>query len=93
MEIGDEIRRVNGRGFHYATDSYDAVRKLNQYVLGSGQVAPASGGAQALVVGPPQVSAIAHMIVRNVRNGQNVSLNVYPTRIGGGVAPAISAGR
>lgn len=94
LEIGDEIRRVNGRGFHNATDSFDAVRKLNRYVVGTNRPAPAaSGAAAALVIGPPQVSSIAHMIVRNVRNGQNVSLNVYPTRAYGVGAPAaMSAG-
>ena len=97
LEIGDEIRQVNGRSFRNASDSFDAVRMLNRYVAnaGIGGTAPAAdAGVNALVISPPQVSAIAHMIVRNVRNGRNVSLNVYPNRVGGGIqtAPAVTAG-
>lgn len=97
LEIGDEIRRVNGRGFHHATDSYHAVRLLNQYVLGSSHPVPVAGGggvASAIVLAPPRLSTIAQLVVRNVRNGQDVSLNVYPTRVGygGGASAALSAG-
>ena len=89
LEYGDEIRRVNGRGFRFATDSYHAVRMMNQFV-----VSPVTGGpapAVAMVVGPgAPPNPIARMVVRNVRNGQDVIVNVYPTRVGGG-APAVAA--
>ncbi len=94
LEYGDEIRRVNGRGFRFATDSFDAVRRLNSYVSSPflGGPAPAAGAA-AMVVGPiPSPSPIARMVVRNVRNGRDVYVNVYPTRVsGGGGAPAVAA--
>ena len=91
LEIGDEIRSINGQGFGNATDSYDAVRLMNLFVaVGSGP-APASGGVGVAVVGPPAAGPpVARMIVRNVRNGQNVALAVYPTQVGGG-APAAAA--
>lgn len=100
LEYGDEIRRVNGRGFRWATDSFDAVRRLNQFVSNSGfgGPAPATAGAAAMVVGPmPSPNPIARMVVRNVRNGMDVHINVFPTRIGGGggapaAAAAMSAG-
>ena len=91
LEIGDEIRRINGQGFGSAANSFDAVRLMNLFVAAGSGPAPAAGGAQAIVIGPPAPGPpIARMIVRNVRNGQNVSLTVYPTRIGG-VAPAATA--
>ena len=74
-----------------AANSFDAVRLMNLFVAAGSGSAPAAGGAQALVIGPPAPGPpVARMIVRNVRNGQNVSLTVYPTRIGGG-APAAAA--
>ena len=32
LEYGDEIRTVNGQGFGYARDSFDAVAMMNRYV-------------------------------------------------------------
>ena len=88
LEIGDEIRRINGQGFGSAANSFDAVRLMNLFVAAGSGPAPAAGGAQAIVIGPPAPGPpVARMIVRNVRNGQNVSLTVYPTQVGGG-APA-----
>ena len=49
LEVGDEIRTVNGRGFHFARDSFEAVRMMNQYVSQSG------GGT----IGAPAVAAAA----------------------------------
>ena len=96
LEIGDEIHRLNGRRFEGAVDSFDAVRLMNLYVAaGSGSAPAVAGQAQALVIGPPAPGPpVARMIVRNVRSGRNVSLTVYPTRVGGGapVAAATVAG-
>lgn len=97
LELGDEIRTVNGRGFRFATDSFDAVRRMNQYVItpafGGGGPAPAvASGVVAAYVQLPNPNPIARMVVRNVRNGQNVIVNVRPTRVGGGpIAPAAAA--
>ena len=95
LEIGDEIRTVNGRGFGYAQNSYDAVRLLNQFVGNYGGVVPTAAAPATAVSGiyGPWASPIANMIVRNVRNGQDVSLIVRPTFNGGlgGPAPAASA--
>ena len=65
---------------------------MNLYVAaGSGSAPAVAGQAQALVIGPPAPGPpVARMIVRNVRSGRNVSLTVYPTRVGGG-APAAAA--
>jgi S1-C subfamily serine protease len=92
LEHGDEIRTVNGRNFNYATDSFDAVRLMNQFVTtpivgapGAPAVAAAiQGGAQAAYVPLPQPipTPIARMVVRNVRNGQNVIVNVRPQQRG-----------
>ena len=106
LEIGDEIRTVNGQGFGYARDSYDAVRLMNQFTrprnVGPapaaaasqvGAFAAAAGQAQAYVRPQPTVG-VANLIVRNVRNGQDVSLTVFPTvkgGIGSGPAPAAAA--
>ena len=96
LEYGDEIRRVNGRGFRFANDSFDAVRMINQYVMMPvyGGPAPASGGAPAILLSPmPTPNPMARMVVRNVRNGRDVIVRVYPTRVGGGGggAPAVAA--
>lgn len=96
LEVGDEILTVNGRGFNFARDSFDAVRLMNRYVArnaGGGGPAPAAAtAATAYYVGPPMQQAVASMIVRNVRNGQNVSVTVRPTPKGfGGPAPAAAA--
>jgi len=92
LEFGDEIRRVNGRGFRVAINSFDAVRMVNQFVTGPvfGGPAPA---AQALTISPyPSPRPIARMVVRNVRTGQDVIVKVFPTRVGyGGGAPAVAA--
>ncbi|QEG22954.1 PDZ domain-containing protein [Mariniblastus fucicola] len=100
LEFGDEIRRVNGRGFKFANNSFDAVRMINQYVANSGIGGPAGPGAPAMavMVSPlPSPTKVARMVVRNVRTGHDVVVNVYPTRIGGGgggapAAAAMSAG-
>ena len=91
LEVGDEIRRVNGHGFQQSSDSRDAVRLMNSYVKNPVRIFGGSApAAAALTIAPP--SARAQMDVRNVRNGQDVSVNVYPTTmIGNGVAPAAPA--
>jgi membrane-associated protease RseP (regulator of RpoE activity) len=95
LEFGDEIRRVNGRGFRLASDSFAAVRMINQYVMTPvyGGPAPASGGAAALLISPmPTPNPVARMVVRNVRTGRDVIVKVFPTRVGGGGgAPAAAA--
>lgn len=84
LEIGDEIRSVNGLGFLHARDSFDAVNMLSRFV----STTPVGGGPAPAVavaatarhyVAPPAVQPIANMIVRNVRNGQDVSVTVHPT--------------
>lgn len=87
LEYGDEIRTVNGQGFHYANNSFDAVSMMNQFVNFSGG-APAVA-ASGYYIPPPQ--PVAQMVVRNVRNGQNVSVTVYPTQLGGSHSPAVAA--
>ena len=100
LEAGDEIVTLNGRSFDNAYDSFDAVRLMNRFVsigngpgpfAGGGGGAPAAAAAYIGLPAPPQ--RVARMIVRNVRNGQNVSINVYPTLRGGygGPAPAAAA--
>ena len=95
LEFGDEIRRVNGRGFRMAHDSFDAVRMVNQFVSSPvyGGPAPAAPAVQALTVPPyPSPRPMARMVVRNVRTGRDVIVNVFPTRVGyGGGAPAVAA--
>jgi len=74
LEIGDEIRSINGRSFEQARDSFHAVRMMNRFVSFNGPAVPAaaaSAGVQAYVMprpAPPQ--AFAQLLVRNVRNGQ-----------------------
>lgn len=97
LEIGDEIRSVNGLGFLHARDSFEAVNMLSRFVspnpLGGGP-APAATAAVQAYVAPGHHQPIANMIVRNVRNGQDVSVTVHPTpryvTMNGGPAPAIS---
>ncbi len=88
LEVGDEIQTVNGQGFHGATDSFHAVNLMNQYVNFT-HGAPAGVAAAYVQAYPP--TPIANMIVRNVRNGQNVSVSVRPTRRGGVGVPAAAA--
>lgn len=85
LEVGDEIRSVNGMGFLHARDSFDGVNMLSQFVSATpvGGPAPAvaaaaTATAQAYVV-PPAAEPIANMNVRNVRNGQDVAVTVRPT--------------
>ena len=94
LEIGDEIRTVNGRGFSAANDSFQAVSMMNQFVNVGGPAPAAAASAQAFFISPPPMpQPIAQMVVRNVRNGQDVYVTVNPTRIGGypGPAPAAAA--
>ena len=94
LEIGDEIRTVNGNGFEQARDSFHAVSLMNSFVSYSNPSAPAvAAAAQAYVSPQPALQPSAQMLVRNVRNGQNVWVNVCPQHRGGGPAPAISATR
>jgi len=95
LEIGDEICSVNGQGFSYARDSYEAANLLSRFVSPGNNVgggpAPA---ATALTIQQPYYAPqpIASMVVRNVRNGQPVSVMVRPTRrFVGGPAPAVAA--
>jgi len=96
LEIGDEIRSINGRSFEQARDSFHAVRMMNRFVSFNGPAVPAaaaSAGVQAYVMprpAPPQ--AFAQLLVRNVRNGQYVSITMYPQKRGwSGPAPAAAA--
>ncbi len=81
LEIGDEIRSVNGLGFLHACDSFEAVRMLSQFVspnsLGKSPAPAVAAGVQAYVA-PGHLQPIANMIVRNVRNGQDVPVTVRP---------------
>ncbi len=89
LEIGDEIRTINGHGFERARDSFHAVSLMNRFVSYNNPSAPAAA-AQAYVTPLPTPRPSAQMLVRNVRNGQNVWVNVYPQRRGwnGPTAPA-----
>jgi membrane-associated protease RseP (regulator of RpoE activity) len=96
LEVGDEIRTVNGRGFQFANNSFDAVAMMNRFVNANSAPAPAAAasvqGAQAHYILPPVLQPTAQMVVRNVRNGQNVFVTVTPERRGwGGPAPAATA--
>lgn len=100
LEYGDEIRMVNGQGFQHARDSFDAVSMMNRYVdtwAGGGGPAPAvaaaSAGAATSYYQPmPAPAPTAQMVVRNVRNGQDVYVSVRPHRKGwSGPAPAAPA--
>ena len=99
LEVGDEILRVNGRGFRFARDSFDAVRLLNQHVIESFEpslpavAAAITPGCRTRLIQPPGISrALARMVVRNVRNGQHVRVRVYPNRVVPvDVAPAAAA--
>ncbi len=101
LEVGDEIRTVNGQGFGFARDSFDAVGMLNRLVSptpGGGGPIPATAAAAAGRVGTqyyvsPVVQPIAHMIVRNVRNGQDVAVTVRPTPRAVGVPAAAARAR
>jgi membrane-associated protease RseP (regulator of RpoE activity) len=86
LEVGDEIRSVNGMGFLHARDSFDGVNMLSRFVstapIGGGPAPAAAATATAtaqLYVAPPVAQPVANMIVRNVRNGQDVSVTVRPT--------------
>jgi S1-C subfamily serine protease len=92
LEVGDEIRTVNGRDFRNANNSFAAVAMMSQFVDAGYAVPAVAAGVQAYVMpGPPQ--RVANMIVRNVRTGQNVSVTVRPTLqgFGSGSAPGIAA--
>lgn len=93
LEAGDEILTVNGRDFQYARDSFEAVSMLSQFVTASvpGPV-PANGNIQACYTLRPTARPLAGMLVRNVRNGQRVFVNVYPQQRGiAGSAPVATA--
>jgi hypothetical protein len=101
LEVGDQIRRLNGQDFSLAQDSFEAVRMMNYFVdAGGGDIAPAapaSAGAQVLV-DPGFRQATAQMNVVDIRTGGNVCLTVYPrpnfTSPGGpDIAPAAAASR
>ena len=90
LEFGDEIRTINGRGFGMARDSYDAVRIMNQAMAISGGVP--MGPAPAISVWPgPRPSPVGRLVVRNVRNGQNVGVTIRPMRRDNVGAPAAAA--
>ena len=83
LEVGDEIRTVNGYGFQQATNSYHGVYLMNQFTAINASAPAAAAPAQAspsvqVAPSPSQGPPVARMIVRNVRNGQNVQLSVYP---------------
>ena len=91
LEAGDRIRAVNGQGFRYARNSFDAVRLLNQYVIFNIGAIPAHASAHH--VSHTSSKGYANMTVRNVRNGRNVTVIVRPKlkRGFGGPAPAAAA--
>jgi membrane-associated protease RseP (regulator of RpoE activity) len=100
LEVGDEIRTVNNRSFEYARDSFDAVAMMNRFVSfnrtapAPAVAASAYGNVQAYVAPRPLPAPrpMARMLVRNVRNGQNVWVNVFPVQRGwSGPAPAAPA--
>ncbi len=96
LEVGDEIRMVNGRGFQNASNSFDAVAMMNRFVdnnNGAPAVAASAQGVQACYIAPPTRRSTAQMVVRNVRNGQDVYVTVRPERrgFGGEFGPAPAA--
>ncbi len=95
LEIGDEIQSVNGQNFSYARDSFEAARMLSQFVSTSnvgGGPAPAVAATAAVGNQYYVPQPVASMVVRNVRNGQNVYVTVHPTRrFQGTPAPAVAA--
>jgi predicted metalloprotease with PDZ domain len=99
LEYGDEIRTVNGYGFGSARDSFHAVNMMNQFVnqfatsgpAPAATASPVPGQAAALTILPPTPSPLAQLVVRNVRNGQNVQVIVRPQFRGGWGAPAAAA--
>jgi membrane-associated protease RseP (regulator of RpoE activity) len=95
LEVGDEILTVNGQGFNYARDSFEAVAMMNRFCLSTpvgGGPAPAAEAFTRVNTCPaPQPQPIASMVVRNVRNGQNVSVTMHPTIRGYTPAPAAPA--
>ena len=87
LETGDEIRSVNGNGFELATDSFDAVRILNRNVQGGPPPPLPPGSDKVVILGFP--SPNAKLVVRNVRNGQDVLITVYPST--SNISPAAPA--
>ena len=81
LEAGDEIRSVNGRNFNITRNTAHAISILRQAVISSTQVRPGAMDQQGVFVaditGKSPVPT-ATMVVRNVRNGQNVGVTVYP---------------
>ena len=82
LEPGDEIRSVNGQGFSYARDSFEAANLLSRFVSTANVNGGPAPAATAPTIQQPYYVArpIANMVVRNVRNGQNVLVTVRPTR-------------
>ncbi|MDB2687136.1 PDZ domain-containing protein [Mariniblastus sp.] len=93
LEIGDEIESINGRTFERARDSFHAVSIMNRSVNFGSPAVPAAAGAHAYIIPRPVPSQpIAQLTVRNVRNGQYVSLTMYPQQRGwSGPVPTAAA--
>jgi len=100
LELGDEIRSINGQGFEHAQNSFDAVNMMSRFVsstpVGGGPAPAAAANATARSYVGPGIEPTASMVVRNVRNGQDVSVTVRPQRrsVGGPIriyAPNVAA--
>ena len=84
LEQGDEIVSVNGNRFPNMIGG-DIAQVLSSFV-GRGQPQQAypvqvdANGKRLTVTRPGAGNPAAAMVVRNVRNGQNVQITVYPTR-------------
>ena len=95
LEIGDEILTVNGQGFNHARNSFEAVAMMNRFCssnpVGGGPAPAAAANAQVSTYPVPAPQPIAYMVVKNVRNGHNVSVTVRPISRGYTPAPAAPA--
>jgi len=93
LELGDEIRSVNGQGFSYARDSFEAANLLSQFVSTANVGGGPAPAATALTIQQPYYvpQPIASMVVRNVRNGQDVLVTVRPTRRFASPVPTVAA--
>jgi hypothetical protein len=91
LEVGDFIRSSNGQSFQNAHNNRHAVAVLQQTVSfsGNGGGFPGNGGPVATFVNPGFASTdgVAHFHVRDVRSGQLVHVDVFPTLVGGNGGP------
>ncbi len=91
LEVGDFIRSSNGRSFNNAQNNHHAVALLQQTVSfgGGGGGFPGNGGPVATFINPgfAPTGGVAHFHVLDVRSGQLVHVDVFPTLVGGNGGP------